>query len=832
MIAINPTDCKFQSNIWNTYFIIYPNPAEVCTIKFSCNTPSNTELFVELIIYNQINNKNTTYTTDSQTIKIIKGVSDYECTFSIPDYKIQNSLVKLIFRSPSELGINEINLVPLMILNNNTINTQYNKILYVLENSIIGGAELFTRDLIKNISSSVTIDTMDIIIVSSEGVLTTELKSLCDNYYFINNNQSELLEIIQSNDYTHVHFINCVHLFPSIQKIKKSSKVLITLLLDLHYYHKNMPRRFVLIENGIHDADAVFTDSYRNQKLFPDLTVIPIGISDAAMPDPERDRSGVLWVGALIDNKNPALVLDIASGLPDHTFTMVPSELSADNRNWIPDSGIPKNVKLINTLANSELLQQMARNTILLVTSKTESMPKVIIEGMTNEMCVVTTAVGDVSSVIDDGVTGYIIDSNNPVDFRDCIKNIDISIGQDAKSKIIESKYTLTSMIKSYSKYYNRPISIQINTPPMISDITKEMHKFNLEIYKVAFFCDVFGLLNYGGPAVHGYNVLECLIEQGVDVHLFCQQPDPDYILHPEITHTDALHNIHKYHDIIKECNVHYVLNGTSYVSRLNEMGINPIIGSNLVPNSAPQHCLSAVGLDSRSNDKTSEDERIWVSSVKSNIWIAQSRFQEREYRRLGLPLDVEVAIIQNPINIELFKRVNRKSNNKILWSGKNSWTKDVDTMVHIVRQLPEYNFICLSEDEKFTIPNKPHNIELIIGRKMIDIPKILQECCIFLSTSTTENNPLAVLEAMSCELPCVSMRTSGMPEIVHDYYNGVLVDRGNIEHILIELKRLMDYPDLTKLMGKNARKWVETNNSYESIITKYLTVFDKYIGK
>lgn len=831
MTSFNPISCRFHNNYWNTYFIITPNPGETCNIQFSCNTPSDIELIIDLIIYNQVNKANTTYTTDTQTIKITKSISDYECTFYIPEYEIKDSQVKLIFKSSCGLGINEINLISSALLKNNKRSTQYNKILYVLESSIIGGAELFTRDLIKNISSEVPIDMKDIIIVSSEGLLTTEFKSLCDNYYFINNDQNKLLEIIQSNDYTHVHFINCTELFPLIQKIKQHSKVLITLLLDLHYYHKNIPQRFVLIEKGIRDADVVFTDSYRNQKLSPNLTVIPIGISNTTVPDPERDLKGVLWVGALINNKDPASVLKIASGLPDYNFTMVPSELSADNRDWIPTSGIPKNVKLLDTLTNLELLQQMAKNTILLVTSKTESMPRVVIEGMTNEMCVVTTAVGDVSSVVDDGVTGYVIDSNNPVDFIDCIKNINTSTGQAAKSKIIDSKYTGTSMIKSYSNYYNKSISIQINNPLVNIDVDKEIHTFNPEKYKVAFFCDVFGLLNYGGPAVHGYNVLECLIENGVDVHLFCQQPDPGYILHPEKTHTDALHNFYKYHDIIQDCNVHYVLNGTSYVSRLNEMGITPIIGSNLVPNSAPQHCLSAVGLDSRSQDKTSEDERIWISSVKSNIWIAQSRFQEREYRRLGLPLDVEVVIIQNPINTELFKRVDHTSSNKILWSGKNSWTKDMDTMVNIVRQLPEYNFICLSEDENFTIPNKPHNIELIIGRKMMDIPEIMQDCCIFLSTSATENNPLAVLEAMSCELPCVSMRTSGMPEIVHDYYNGVLVDRGNIEHILIELKRMMDYPDLAKLMGKNARNWVETNNSYESICTKYLALFDKYLG-
>lgn len=803
----------------------------MCTIKFRCSTPRETELFVDLIIYNHINNANTNSYTDVQTIEITKDVSEYECTFLIPSFEIKDSLVKLIFKSPLELGINEINLIPLTILKNNKRSTQYNKIVYVLENSIIGGAELFVRDLIKNISSEVPIDMKDIIIISSEGLLTTEFKSLCDNYYFINNDQNKLLEIIQSNDYTHVHFVNCVELFPLIQKIKKNSKVLITLLLDLHYYYKSMPRRFVLIERGIHDADVVFTDSYRNQKRFPNLTVIPIGISDTIVPDPERDSRGVLWVGALINNKDPTSVLNIALGLPDYNFTMVSSELSSDNRDWILPSGIPKNVKLLNTLTNSELLEQMAKNTILLVTSKTESMPRVVIEGMTNEMCVVTADVGDVSNVIDDRVTGYIINSDKPIDFIDCIKNIKISIGQAAKSSIIKSKYTRTSMIKSYSNYYNKPIGIQINNPPVISATNKETHTFDPKKYKVAFFCDVFGLLNYGGPAVHGYNVMDCLIKNGVDVHLFCQQPDSDYILYLEKTHTDALHNFYKYHDIIQDCNVHFVLNGTSYVSRLNDMGITPIIGSNLVPNSAPQHCLSAVGLDSRSQDKTSEDESTWISSVKSNLWIAQSRFQEREYRRLGLPLDVEVAIIQNPINIELFKHVNHRSNNKILWSGKNSWTKDLDTMVHIVRQLPEYNFICLSEDENFTIPNKPHNIELIIGRKMMDIPEVMQDCCIFLSTSATENNPLAVLEAMSCELPCVAFRTSGMPEIVHDYYNGVLVDRGNIEHILIELKRMMDYPDLAKHMGKNARNIIESNNSYKSIGTKYLAVFDKYLG-
>ena len=75
----------------------------------------------------------------------------------------------------------------------------------------------------------------------------------------------------------------------------------------------------------------------------------------------------------------------------------------------------------------------------------------------------------------------------------------------------------------------------------------------------------------------------------------------------------------------------------------------------------------------------------------------------------------------------------------------------------------------------------------------------------IFLLTSIYEGLPLCLLEALSVGLPIVSTNVGGIPDIIKNDYNGLLVDSGDIDKMLDKCELLFNNTELQKQLSINA---------------------------
>ena len=72
-------------------------------------------------------------------------------------------------------------------------------------------------------------------------------------------------------------------------------------------------------------------------------------------------------------------------------------------------------------------------------------------------------------------------------------------------------------------------------------------------------------------------------------------------------------------------------------------------------------------------------------------------------------------------------------------------------------------------------------------------IPDHYQKCDIFVNSSDIDNMPVSFLEAFSAGLPVVSTDSGGIPYIVKDGYNGLLVKTGNYEALAEKIIYLLE---------------------------------------
>lgn len=91
------------------------------------------------------------------------------------------------------------------------------------------------------------------------------------------------------------------------------------------------------------------------------------------------------------------------------------------------------------------------------------------------------------------------------------------------------------------------------------------------------------------------------------------------------------------------------------------------------------------------------------------------------------------------------------------------------------------------------------------------------------------ENNPRSVIEAFALGKPVVGARIGGIPELVKGGETGLLYESGNVEDLRDKIEALLKDKERIEFMGRNARKFVETELNtdlhYEKLMKIYQSV-------
>ena len=77
----------------------------------------------------------------------------------------------------------------------------------------------------------------------------------------------------------------------------------------------------------------------------------------------------------------------------------------------------------------------------------------------------------------------------------------------------------------------------------------------------------------------------------------------------------------------------------------------------------------------------------------------------------------------------------------------------------------------------------------------------------IFVMASFAEGIPVVLMEAMAMELPCVSTRITGIPELIEDGKTGLLVSPADEAALAEAVERLIEDESLRRELGRAARE-------------------------
>jgi glycosyltransferase involved in cell wall biosynthesis len=101
----------------------------------------------------------------------------------------------------------------------------------------------------------------------------------------------------------------------------------------------------------------------------------------------------------------------------------------------------------------------------------------------------------------------------------------------------------------------------------------------------------------------------------------------------------------------------------------------------------------------------------------------------------------------------------------------------------------------------------------------------------IYLNSPNIDNMPLSIIEALACGLPVVSTDAGGIPFVIRNEVNGLLVERNDDVGMAAAALRLLREPDLATCLTTTARAEVVERYSWEAVGPQWHRVCRDLLG-
>jgi glycosyltransferase involved in cell wall biosynthesis len=127
-----------------------------------------------------------------------------------------------------------------------------------------------------------------------------------------------------------------------------------------------------------------------------------------------------------------------------------------------------------------------------------------------------------------------------------------------------------------------------------------------------------------------------------------------------------------------------------------------------------------------------------------------------------------------------------------------------------------------LSVCDKLTCVGKVHKRE---------VPRWLNESDIFLNTPRVDNTPVSVLEAMACGLCVISTSVGGIPHILEDGHDALLVPTDDHVAMANAVRRVLSEDGLAERLSLNAR-WKAEQFDWSNVLPKWEGLLTDAVAK
>jgi len=123
------------------------------------------------------------------------------------------------------------------------------------------------------------------------------------------------------------------------------------------------------------------------------------------------------------------------------------------------------------------------------------------------------------------------------------------------------------------------------------------------------------------------------------------------------------------------------------------------------------------------------------------------------------------------------------------------------------------------------------HRVNYLGPKRPTEIIKYYQMASILVVPSLSESFGNVILESLACETPVIASNVGGIPEIITNYKNGILIPPNDAKKLAKVIEFLLNREELIRKLGEQGRRLVVEKFSVEVVAKKLLEVYNRLIN-
>ena len=211
-----------------------------------------------------------------------------------------------------------------------------------------------------------------------------------------------------------------------------------------------------------------------------------------------------------------------------------------------------------------------------------------------------------------------------------------------------------------------------------------------------------------------------------------------------------------------------------------------------------------------------------WITDVL----IALTAAEKTEHLERGVGCADQFAVIPSGIDIDRFKQTRMAGKVMPEWFdcppeatviGSVGWLTDikghrflVDAVARLKQEHPHLHLVILGSGGQYdALLHQAHNAGIsqsihLVGHRE-DVELALAGMDGFVLPSLNEGMGRALIEAMAAGLPVIASQVGGIPALIEDEKNGLLVPAGDSLALAVAVRRILSDPPWARTLGQNA---------------------------
>lgn len=185
-----------------------------------------------------------------------------------------------------------------------------------------------------------------------------------------------------------------------------------------------------------------------------------------------------------------------------------------------------------------------------------------------------------------------------------------------------------------------------------------------------------------------------------------------------------------------------------------------------------------------------------------------------------------KINVLYNAVPIPKFRRKKYNDHN-ILFLGRLGQRKGIydllEAIPKVLEKIPDAKFF-IGGDGDIEICQKicndkgiENSVSILGWISAVEREKYFKLCSTYILPSYNEGMPMSVLEAMSWECSVVTTPVGGIPQVINNKKNGILVNPGNVKEISNTLIDIITAYNKKEYLSKKAKKTIEMKFSIDT---------------